>query len=276
MVLGYNTNGLAFHRLADAIDLIADAGYGSVALTLDHHHLDPTHRGRALHQAAGVRAHLHRRGLRVTVETGARFILDPRRKHQPTLISAAEADRARRLAFLKTAVDVAAALNADSLSLWSGAADDDAGGEELRRRLAASLAELLAAARPAGVRLAFEPEPGMFIDTMDRFAALFRDLDDPLLGLTLDVGHVHCLGDGDAGGHVRAWRDRLWNIHAADCRRGVHEHLMFGEGEMDFAPIFAALADIRYEGPFHVELSRHSHVGVEALHRAHAFLARYF
>ena len=37
----YNTNGTANHRLDDAIGLIADAGYAGVALTLDHHHLDP-------------------------------------------------------------------------------------------------------------------------------------------------------------------------------------------------------------------------------------------
>ena len=37
----YNTNGAANHRLDDAIRLIADAGYDGIALTLDHHHLDP-------------------------------------------------------------------------------------------------------------------------------------------------------------------------------------------------------------------------------------------
>ena len=35
MRLGYNTNGLAHHRLLDAIDLLADEDYPSVAITLD-------------------------------------------------------------------------------------------------------------------------------------------------------------------------------------------------------------------------------------------------
>ena len=35
MRLGYNTNGLAHHRLTDAIDLIAAEGFQSVAITLD-------------------------------------------------------------------------------------------------------------------------------------------------------------------------------------------------------------------------------------------------
>jgi sugar phosphate isomerase/epimerase len=37
----YNTNGASNHRLADALALIAEAGYDGVALTLDHHHFDP-------------------------------------------------------------------------------------------------------------------------------------------------------------------------------------------------------------------------------------------
>ena len=41
MLLGYNTNGLAHHRLVDAIHLLADAGYQSVAITLDAGALDP-------------------------------------------------------------------------------------------------------------------------------------------------------------------------------------------------------------------------------------------
>ena len=41
----YNTNGAANHRLDDAVALIADAGYDGVALTLDHHHLDPMEEG---------------------------------------------------------------------------------------------------------------------------------------------------------------------------------------------------------------------------------------
>ena len=57
--------------------------------------------------------------------------------------------------------------------------------------------------------------------------------------------------------------------------RGVHEHLMFGEGTMDFPPIFAALREIGYAGGLHVELSRHSHTGVEAVRTARGFLGSF-
>ena len=41
MRLGYNTNGLAHHDPLEAIDLLAQIGYQSVALSIDHGLLNP-------------------------------------------------------------------------------------------------------------------------------------------------------------------------------------------------------------------------------------------
>ncbi len=268
MYPAYNTNGLAFHPLEDALSLIADEGFRGVGLTLDHHHLDPRDRAAAVRAAERVRATLHRLGLRATIETGARFILDPRRKHQPTLISADPAARARRIELLETAVLVGEALSAECVSLWSGAADDAATATVLHARLATGLRGLLEVAEPRGVRLAFEPEPGMFVETMAQYERLVATIDHPLFGLTLDVNHVHCLADGEFAEHVRRHADRLWNVHVSDARRGVHEHLLPGEGEVDFQAIRAALKEIAYAGPFQLELSRHSHDAVNVMRAA--------
>jgi len=125
------------------------------------------------------------------------------------------------------------------------------------------------------VRLAFEPEPGMFIDTMARFAELREKVEHPLFGLTIDIGHLHCLGETPIADHQRRWRKLLWNVHIEDMRRGVHEHLPFGEGEINFQPVFQALKEVGYAGGIHVELSRHSHDAVETARRALAFLNRF-
>lgn len=77
------------------------------------------------------------------VETGARYLLDPRRKHQPTLISPSPGERRQRLAFLKRAVDIAAAWGSDAVSFRLGAAVDDAEPEVCLERLSAGLRELL-------------------------------------------------------------------------------------------------------------------------------------
>jgi sugar phosphate isomerase/epimerase len=64
----------------------------------------------------------------------------------------------------------------------------------------------------------------------------------------------------------------LWNVHVEDMRRGVHDHLMFGEGEIDFRKVMGALKEIGYGGGVHVELSRHSHNAVETARKSLAFL----
>ncbi len=119
MKLGYNTNGLAFHRWTEALELLADLGYESVAITLDHHCLDPYADGlaREVTRMGGI---LHRLNLTCVIETGARFLLNPREKHEPTLMSATAERRARRIDFLKRAIDIAGDLGSDAMSFWSG------------------------------------------------------------------------------------------------------------------------------------------------------------
>ena len=93
---GYVTNGLVGHRLQDALRLLADTGYDGVALTLDHVHFDPD-APLMSSRAATLRALLDELGLSCVVETGARFALDPRRKHFPTLLSEGRNKRVRML-----------------------------------------------------------------------------------------------------------------------------------------------------------------------------------
>jgi len=175
------------------------------------------------------------------------------------------------------AVDAAAALGSDCVSFWSGTVRDGAGDCAAMDRLVDGLQKVLDHAVPTGVRLAFEPEPGMFIDTMGHFSDLLeaidtRGIDSGQLQLTIDVGHLHCQGELPIGEQLREWAGRLANVHIEDMRRGVHEHLMFGDGEIEFPPVIAALAEIGYSGIIAVELTRHAHVGPEAARQAYNFL----
>src|SRR5580693_8489055 len=106
MHLGYNTNGLAHHDPFQAVELLAEIGYRSVAITLDHGPLNPLSDG-FLDQVRQMRRLLDRLQMRSVVETGARYLLDPRAKHEPTLVSPDPAARQRRVGFLSRAVNAA-------------------------------------------------------------------------------------------------------------------------------------------------------------------------
>jgi sugar phosphate isomerase/epimerase len=98
-------------------------------------------------------------------------------------------------------------------------------------------------------------------------------IDAPHLGLTLDIGHLWCQGELPLADAIARWGPRIVNVHIEDMRAGVHEHLMFGEGEIQFPPVLEALARAGYRGPLHVELSRHSHEAPQAAQRAYDFLS---
>jgi L-ribulose-5-phosphate 3-epimerase len=273
MRLGYNTNGLPHHRLLDSVDLLADVGYESVAITLDAGALDPYQDTIDLEkQTVAVLDRLDRRGLGRVVETGARFLLNARKKHDPTLMDPNPDRRALRVDFLLRSIDLADRLCADAVSFWSGSLPDPVGEEEAFDRLTHALQPVIDRAEQRSVRLAFEPEPGMFIDTFARFARLDERVRHPLFDLTVDVGHVHCLEAGEAASHLPSWGPRIANVHIEDMNRGVHEHLMFGEGTIDFPAVIEALVRTRYRGGLHVELSRHGHMAVEAVERSAAYL----
>ncbi len=77
---------------------------------------------------------------------------------------------------------------------------------------------VVAEADRVGVRLGFKPEPGM-----------------------LDIGHCQCIEPDPVARCVVRAGPYLVNVQIDDMRRGVHEHLEFGTGEVDFPPVLGAL-----------------------------------
>jgi L-ribulose-5-phosphate 3-epimerase len=253
---GYVTNGLTDHRLDDALGLLADCGYDGVALTLDHVHFDPFAAGWR-DRAADLRGRVSDLGLDCVVETGARFALDRHRKHFPNLLTDG---RERRIELLQRAIDIAAELGAPVVSLWSGAPPDGLDPATAWERLRDGCQRVVGHAEEREIALGFEPEPGMLVERLDDFDRLAHDLGHPrALGLTLDLGHCVCVEPQSVAECVRRTAPWLVHVHADDMRRGVHEHLMFGEGELDLPAALGALAEIVYGGMVAVELSRHAH-----------------
>lgn len=270
--LGYGTNGLTDLRLDDALGVLAELGYEGVGLTLDHMHLDPLAPGLA-GRVDHVASRLAALGLGVTVETGARYVLDPRRKHGPTLLDPEPEARAARTALLVTAVQVAADLGAHAVHCFSGVRPASTGEHAAWDLLGASLSPVLDAATQTGIPLAIEPEPGHLLESLADFHRLRTRLDDhPLFGLTLDIGHCQCLEPLSVAECVSAAGPWLRHVQIEDMRRGVHEHLPFGDGEIDFPPVLAALDATGYQGLTVVELPRHSHVGSELAQSSIEFL----
>ena len=265
----YNTNGAANHRLDDALAMVAEAGYDGVALTLDHHHLDPYAPDLA-GRAEALARRLAELGLGAVVETGARYLLDPRQKHEPTLVSPEPEGREKRLDFLYRCVEVAEILEAEAVSFWAGVPREGVDHEEARRWLLDGVTKVADRARSRGVVAALEPEPGMLVETLDDYAAVAREVSG--LKLALDTGHCLVTGERDPAEAVREFAGSTGTVSIEDMRRGVHEHLPFGEGGRDVSAVLSALEETGFGGLVCVELSRESPRAHAAIPEAIAYL----
>ncbi|KZS58452.1 TIM barrel protein [Mycobacterium ostraviense] len=271
MHVGYNTNGLTDHQLADALALIADQGYTAVALTIGYPHVRPFDSDLGA-QLGALRALLDTHGLQVAIETGARYLLDPRVKHKPALVDIAAEPRVE---FLRRAIDIAADLEATCVSLWSGYAVDYGDPDITRELLVSRLAQLVDYADRKAVTLGFEPEPGMVVETVAQAREVCRALGDPpRLGITLDVGHCVMTEPGGVRAAIADLGDKLVNVHLDDMTPLRHEHLEFGHGDLDLGAVMDALQGSGFAGVASVELPRHSHDAPNVLRRSMSAINR--
>lgn len=255
MRLGYHTNSLQNHRLAEGLRLLAAHGYTAVAITPDTCHLDPATTTDA--QLDEVARLLRDLGLAPVMETGARFVLDPAHKHEPTLMTRDPALRQRRLDFYGRVAAMGARLGASVVSFWAGI--DRAPGADSEAWLLEGLAAAAARIRGEGLTPALEPEPGMAVATFADWRRVQTRLGAAAPGLTLDIGHLYAEWEGDPTTVITDAAPFLSQVHLEDMVRGVHEHLVPGTGEVAFDSILTALKSSGYRGPVCFELSRSSH-----------------
>jgi sugar phosphate isomerase/epimerase len=277
--LAFSTNAYTKHALPAAVDDIAAAGYRAVEILADGPHAyPPTY---SAHEAQRLRERMESLGLEcaaVNANTAmAYFRPFPRElTFEPSLITADEAQRHDRIAIFRQAMTLANQLGAPVVTITGGQPLSGERREVLRERLLEGLEAVVLLADEAGVDLAFEPEPGQFIETVADLKALLDEVDHPRLGANLDVGHAWCAGD-DPAEAVRTLGPRIKHLHLEDIRDRRHFHLIPGEGgEIDFAAIRRALGEIGYAGAAAVELYTYADEPQRAAREAYKALAPIF
>jgi len=272
MRLGYHSNGLTQHQLFDGLKLLADTGYQSVAINVDHGWLAPVDHG-VKSSVQSACALLQDRGMSCVVEATANYLLNAANANFPSLMEHDPGLVESRMRYLKYCVDVAAELDADCMSMRSGFRPEGITFEEGMRRLVDGIEELLLHAAERDVVVSIEPEPGMLIDTLGRFERLLHLFDSPRLMLTLDVSHIFFNNELPLTAQLERWKDKIANVHIADIRDGEHRHLPFGDGQIGFPLILDAIAASQYKGGIHVDLPDFSQDATRHLKHSFDFLS---
>jgi len=255
----FGTNAYTRFSLPEAVRRVADHGYTGVELLADAPHafvpeFDDADR-KALMDA------LDETGLAVSnvnANTAMGYYDDapPSAFFEPSLVGADEEARAWRIEYTKEAIDLAATVTAPAVCVATGRPLPGNPPERAREYLLDSLHEILDYAEPAGVDVGIEFEPELLIESTDEVLALIEEVGRDSLGVNLDVGHAAVYGE-DPAESVRRCAGHLTGIHLEDIPggiRGKHYHLIPGEGDLDFGPVFAALDDVGYDGFTTLEL----------------------
>ncbi len=146
------------------------------------------------------------------------------------------------------------------LFVFSGPArrtDDPPEWEEMIARTR-SLADI---AEQYGVILAEEFEPNFVVGSTADLLRLFEEVGSPALAANLDLGHLF-LCDPDPIASIHAVGDRIAHCHIENMARGVHDHLLPQEGDMDLLQYLQALADVGYAGPLSLDLYKYDYEAI--------------
>lgn len=202
------------------------------------------------------------------VHLGAPHLLGPE-PHRPGLASLDPGDRARKAGACRACMGIAVALGSPHLTLTSGLTESEDAHPRQEAAFRGALAELVAA-KPAGLKLLIEQEPEHVIRSTAQLADLGRAFPGEVFA-TFDVGHSAVMGE-DIAASVRWLGPLLRNLHLEDIRARVHAHKLYGEGDIDFAPVFGALREIGYHGDFTPDLYPFKDEPARAMAASESFL----
>lgn len=264
--LAFSTNAFKKTPLLDAIRTIGELGYAGCEIMADQPHFTPSELTSAeVERMADAIAAAGLRVSNVNAFTGF-FAADGGPNgdtYHPTWLEDDAARRGVRIAHTLSSLRLAGAIGARTVSLQPGGPTigTELSREEAGYRFAEGIKAVLPTARELDLVLAIEPEPGLYIQTTSEYRTwkkeFFGDLPEALrerVKMNFDVGHAFCV-DEDPATVAREMAGEYAHVHLEDIAdTRVHQHLVPGEGAIDFAALFNALEEVGYGGWVTVEL----------------------
>jgi sugar phosphate isomerase/epimerase len=122
-------------------------------------------------------------------------------------------------------------------------------------RLAASrsVEEICKVVEPLGARVAVEVIPNDLSTPSSLVAMIEREFDGTGVGICLDFGHAHLMGDvADA---IEAVAEHLITTHVHDNRGREDDHLVPYQGSIEWPSALVHMRKIGYDGTFLLELA---------------------
>ncbi|MBV6271366.1 sugar phosphate isomerase/epimerase [Alcaligenaceae bacterium CGII-47] len=249
--LSYSTFGLTNLDFLDAIDAVGQAGYEGIEIAFHRRQFNPY--DISDEYLATVRRQLNAARIKPACVATASHFFTPSRPHEPSLMTPDLAGRKRRIDLVKRGIDIARRLGVSLVTFGSGFIRDEHilnPSVNPRALLVESIHECLRAIHDdEDITLLIEPEPGMFIETLEQGLSLINEINSPRFQLHIDICHAYCSEQDYIAALGRAAPFARY-LHISDAREGYNlkivkdsEHLSFDLGFASTLVYFPDTAD---------------------------------
>jgi len=256
MNLAFSTNAYLNFSFPDAVRRLAAIGYRGVEVMADVPHAWPAFL--LPEQKRAIRDTLAANDLSISnVNAFMMNAINDRRQRywHPSWIEHDPHYRAIRVDHTMRALTLARELGAACITTEPGGPVEPGGSWAAALKLfVEELKPVAEHAEREGVLLLVEPEPGLLIESAEQFEEFMTHIASPAIGLNFDIGHMYCVGE-DPAAAVRQLARFIRHVHLEDiAATRVHQHLVPGEGAIDFPGVIRALREVGYAGWVTIEL----------------------
>jgi len=225
--LSYSTFGLTNLDFLQAIDVVDKAGYPGVELSFHRDQFNPF--DITDEYLAAIKKRLDSLEVNAACISTASHFFTPQRPHEPSLMTPDLAGRKRRIDLVKRGIHVARKLNVDLVTFGSGFIRDEhvsAPSVNPRELLVDSIHQCLGELHDdEDITLLIEPEPGMYIETLEQGMSLVNEIDSPRFQLHLDMNHNYCSEQNYLEAFAKAAPFAKF-LHVSDSQEGYNLKLV--------------------------------------------------
>ncbi|MCX5910069.1 MAG: sugar phosphate isomerase/epimerase [Deltaproteobacteria bacterium] len=261
MRLGYSTNAFVKFSLCEAVEKIAQLGFGGIEIMGDRPHLYPPDFGPEGFDR--LRSFIQEKGLKIT-NLNSFTLSAVGNTYLPSWIEPQAERRQIRIDHTRQCLQVASRLECSNISTAPGGPVDGMSKKEAMTVFYRGLEKVIPEAEALGVKILVEPEPMLLIENSRQFREFIKDIHSPAVGLNFDIGHFFCVGEDPA----QAFQELFpWvgHVHLDDIGPSrIHHHLIPGDGAIDLLTVFQSILKMGYKGDMSLELYTYDEIPVEA------------
>jgi sugar phosphate isomerase/epimerase len=261
MKLGYSTNAFVNVALFDAVNQIAELGFGGIEIMGDRPHLYPPDWEEP--RLRELKEKINEKGLRITnINSFTLFAVGD--TYLPSWIEQEEYRREIRIRHTLQSLRLAATLGCGNISVPPGGPLNGMSAREAIKLFHEGLERVIPLAEELRVKILIEPEPDLLMENTRQFKDFIVDVQSPLVGINFDIGHFFCAGE-DPSESFRELLPWVGHVHIEDIAANRrHHHLIPGLGAIHFEQVLRTIRETGYQGDISLELYTYADKPMEA------------